>query len=165
MLDQNLSSGSFRMRIKNQKDFWAGILFAGFGAFFFGFGSRYALGSASNMGPGYFPSILGTLLLALGVAIVFSSVSRKARVETVDSFSWPALLLVLGPVILFGLLLQPLGLIICLLMLVILSSFASHEFRWKATLLNALTLTVLSYVIFVWALKLQFPLWPAFLGH
>ena len=153
------------MKIRSYKDFWAGIMFAGFGIFFFGFGSRYTLGSTANMGPGYFPTVLGTLLLVLGVAIVFTSVGRKAYSDKVDNFSLRVLALVLGPVVLFGLLLNSLGLLVCLVLLVIISSFASHEFRWKATLLNALTLTALSYVIFVWALKLQFPLWPAFLGY
>ena len=165
MLDPKLSSESSFLKIKNQKDFWAGVMFAGFGSFFFGFGSRYAMGSTAKMGPGYFPTVLGVLLLLLGIAIVLSSVSPKARSESVDKFSWKALGLILGPVILFGVLLQSLGLIVNLLLLVILSSFASHEFRWTSAMLNALTLTVLSYIVFVWALKLQFPLWPAFLGQ
>jgi len=152
------------MKIKNQKDFWAGVMFVCFGAFFAGIGMRYKLGSAANMGPGYFPSALGLLLIVLGIAIAVGALSRRARAEKVDAFAWPALLFVIGPVVLFGLLLKWLGLVLCLLMLVGVSSRASHEFKWRATALNALVLAVLSYVIFVWALQLQFPLWPVFIG-
>lgn len=152
------------MKIKNQKDFWAGAMFICFGAFFAGIGTQYKLGSAANMGPGYFPSALGVILIVLGIAIAVSGMSPRSGDEKVDRFSWPALLLILGPVSLFGLLLKSLGLIACLFMLVALSSLASHEFKWPATLLNALILAVLSYVVFVWALQLQFPLWPAFVG-
>ena len=153
------------MKIKNQKDFWAGVMFSFFGAFFAGFGSQYKFGGAANMGPGYFPCVVGMLLTLLGIAIVISSLGPRAKVDNVEKFSWPSLFFVLGPVVLFGLLLQSLGLIVCLLLLVIVSSYASHEFRWQATLINALVLTGLSLAVFVWALQLQFTLWPAFISH
>jgi hypothetical protein len=73
-------------------------------------------------------------------------------------------LLVLGPIALFGLLLNALGLILCLLILIGISSYASHEFTWKATLGNASVLIVLCLAVFVYALKLQFQLWPALIG-
>ncbi len=152
------------MRIKNQKDFWAGAMFFCFGVFFAGIGTNYKLGSAANMGPGYFPCALGVILIGLGIAIAVSGVSPRSRDEKVGRFSWSALLLILGPVVLFALLLNSLGLIVCLFMLVGISSLASHEFKWRATLINALVLAILSYVVFVWALKLQFPLWPVFFG-
>ncbi|MCK9382227.1 MAG: tripartite tricarboxylate transporter TctB family protein [Sulfuritalea sp.] len=153
------------MKIRNHKDFWAGAMFLAFGAFFAGYATRYKFGTAANMGPGYFPVALGTILAVLGIAIVVSSLSANAADEKVDKFPWPVLLLILGPTALFGLLLQTLGLIVCLLMLVAISSYASHEFNWRSTLLNAMVLTVLSLTIFVWALKLQFPLWPVFIGN
>ena len=153
------------MRIRNEKDFWAGVMFAAFGVFFSGFGTRYKFGSAASMGPGYFPLLVGTVLILLGVAIIVSSLAARAKVEKVDKFYWPTVLLVLGPVALFGLLLPSLGLIVCLIMLVAISSYASDEFRWQAMLLNALVLTVLSLVVFVWALQLQFTLWPAFISN
>lgn len=152
------------MRIKNQKDFWAGVMFVVFGAFFAGFGSQYSLGSAANMGPGYFPTMLGIALVALGIFISVSGLSAKAAAEKIDKFAWGTLLLILGPVALFGLLLPTLGLVACLLMLVAISSYASHEFSWKATLGNAAILVALCLFVFVYALKLQFQLWPAFLG-
>jgi len=152
------------VRIKNQKDFWAGAMFLAFGSFFVGFGTQYALGTGANMGPGYFPTAVGSVLGLLGLALTMTSLSAKAMEERIAKFSWPTLLLIIGPVVLFGLMLQPLGLILSLVMLVITSSYASHEFAWRPTLLNAVVLTVLCIVVFVWALKLQFPLWPAFIG-
>ena len=152
------------MRIKNQKDFWAGGMFVVFGAFFAGFGSQYSLGSAANMGPGYFPTMLGIALVVLGIVISVAAMSAKAAAEKIDRFAWGTLLLILGPVALFGLLLPILGLVACLLMLVAISSYASHEFSWKATLGNAVILVALCLFVFVYALKLQFQLWPAFLG-
>ena len=57
------------MHIRNQKDFWAGLMFAAFGIFFSGFGTRYTFGSAARMGPGYFPTVLGVILIVLGAVM------------------------------------------------------------------------------------------------
>ena len=53
-------------RIRNPKDFWAGVLFVAVGIAAIVLGSRYNLGTAARMGPGYFPRILGMLLILLG---------------------------------------------------------------------------------------------------
>ena len=58
------------MRIKNGKDFWAGVMFVGLG-FAFMLGSlNYPIGSATRMGPGYFPAVLGGLLALIGAGIL-----------------------------------------------------------------------------------------------
>jgi uncharacterized membrane protein len=152
------------MQIRNQKDFWAGIMFVAFGVFFAGLGSQYTLGSAASMGAGYVPTVLGCILMVLGIIVAVGGLSPKAAEDKVDRFAWSTLLFILGPIVLFGLLLNTLGLVLCLLMLIGISSYASHEFTWKATLGNAVVLVVLCLVVFSYALKLQFPLWPAFSG-
>ena len=75
-----------------------------------------------------------------------------------------ALVLVLSSVILFGLILQPLGLLVATTLLVVVSSLASHEFRWKEALLNAAVLIVVVLVVFVYLLEFQVPVWPAFMA-
>lgn len=152
------------MHVRNQKDFWAGVMFVAFGLFFAGFGTRYHFGSAARMGPGYFPTVLGCILIVLGIIIAVSGLSPRAPEQKVGRFAWSTLLLVLGPIVLFGLLLNTLGLVLCLLMLIGISSYASHEFTWKGALGNAVVLIGLCLVVFVYALKLQFPLWPAGIG-
>jgi uncharacterized membrane protein HdeD (DUF308 family) len=152
------------MRIKNQKDFWAGVMFVLFGIFFAGFGMTYKVGNAAQMGPGYFPTALGVVLILLGLAVAIGGISAGAQEEKVDKFAWSTLALILGPVFMFGVLLQPLGLIACLFMLICVSSYASHEFNWKSTLMSAVVLIALCMFVFVYALKLQFQLWPAFIA-
>ena len=152
------------MRIRNQKDFWAGVMFLAFGLFFAGFGSRYHLGTTARMGPGYFPIALGTLLALLGGIICLGAVSSRASAGDVARFAWKPLLLVTVPAVAFGLLLPVLGMIPCIFLLVVVSSLATHEFAWWPTLLNAAVLTIICVVAFVWALNLQFQLFPAFLG-
>lgn len=156
--------GNDTMKIINHKDFWAGVLFLAFGAFFAGEGASYTFGSAARMGPGYFPTILGMLLMLFGLIVAVGGMRAGASPETVDRFSWPTLALILGPIVLFGLLLEPLGLILSLLMLVGISSYASHEFSWRGALYNAAFLIGLCLLVFIYALGLQFQLWPSFVG-
>jgi hypothetical protein len=153
------------MRIKNQKDFWAGLLFVAFGVFFAGFGTQYTFGTAANVGPGYFPTVLGIITAVLGIVVAIGGLSPNAKEEKVKRFAFPTLLLVLGSVVLFGLLLKPLGLVLSLFLLITVSSLASHEFKWKATLAVAFALIALCLLVFVWALSLQFQLWPSFIGN
>jgi hypothetical protein len=153
------------MNIRNQKDFWAGIMFVAFGLGFAGLGSTYAFGTAERMGPGYFPTMLGLVLAAIGVVVAIGGLAIKGELEKVKQFAWPTLLFILGPIVLFGLLLNTLGLVACLFLLVAISSYASHEFGWKATLANAAVLIGLSLFVFIYLLNLQFPLWPALLAR
>jgi len=150
------------MHIRNQKDFWAGLLFAAFGLFFSGFGTRYTFGTAARMGPGYFPTVLGIILILLGAGIALGALSPKAEEHRVQKFDWRTILLVLGAVVLFGFLLNTAGLIVALVAVIVISSYASHEFGWKATLINTVVLIALCLAVFVYALSLQFPLWPTF---
>ena len=48
--------------------------------------------------------------------------------------------------------------------LIFISSLAGDEFHWKGVLANAIVLTIGSWAIFIWGLKLTIPLWPCFVG-
>jgi hypothetical protein len=65
--------------------------------------------------------------------------------------------------ILFGYLLKPLGLVLALVLLVVISGYAGHEFKLKEMLILSAVLIVLSVLVFVKGLSLPFPLWPQFL--
>ena len=150
--------------IRNKQDFWAGALYFGAGAFFAGFATQYSMGTAAKMGPGYFPFYLGLMLCIIGAYIALNGLRKTAEVNEVEAFDWKTILTILGAVVVFGLILKPMGLYVALFALVMISAFASHEFSWKGALINAVVLIALCYVMFIYALKLQFPLYPAFLG-
>jgi uncharacterized membrane protein len=71
---------------------------------------------------------------------------------------------VLSSIVLFGLLLLPLGLLLSTLLLILISSMASDEFKMKVAILNAFVLLIIVLIIFVYFLKFQIPVLPAFLG-
>jgi hypothetical protein len=151
------------MRIRHPKDFLTGAMFIFFGTAAIVLSTDLTIGNAAKMGPGYFPCVLGGFLAALGVLILLRSVgwSTGAHAWPVLHFKPPAL--VLSSVVLFGLLLRPLGLVGATLVLVIVCSRASHEFRWKEALLNAAVLILVVLVVFAYLLEFQVPVWPSFL--
>jgi hypothetical protein len=66
-----------KMKAKNGKDFWAGLMFAGFGLGFMLLSFNYPMGSAVRMGPAYFPVVLGGLLALLGAVIFLRAFFSK----------------------------------------------------------------------------------------
>ena len=72
-------------------------------------------------------------------------------------------LIVLGSVVIFGLVVQQLGLFLSTVGLIFGASAASHEFRWKEALVSGIFFAALAIGVFVLALHLQLPIWPVFL--
>jgi len=152
------------MRIRHPKDFWSGILFLVAGLAFAGLAQAYAMGSAQRMGPGYFPTVLGGLLAALGLVIAIRGLARSGPDGEIEPFHFGPLAIVLGAVALFGLLLRPAGLVVATVVLIGVSAYASREFRLREVVPLAAALVLLVLAVFVWGLGLVIPLWPAFVA-
>jgi hypothetical protein len=150
------------MQIRDAKDFWSGIMFAGFGIFFMVFARQYDMGTAARMGPAFFPTMLGGLLLGLGVLVALKGLTAKTA-GRLDRFHFKPLLLVLGAVVAFGLLLRPAGLLVSLTALVVISSLGSDEFRLRDALLLTVGLAVLVLIVFIYGLSMTVPVLPMFL--
>ena len=144
--------------IRHPKDFYSGLIFIAFGVGAIAIGSNYALGTAARMGPGYFPRMLGILLIVLGAALAL----RALRVQgsPLPGWKWRPTLIVLGSVVLFGVIVNRVGLVLSTIILILLSSAASTEFRPKEALISGVLLAGLTVAVFVIGLKLQLPIWP-----
>lgn len=153
------------MQIRNQKDFWSGMMFVLFGLLFMVWSTDYQFGTSQRMGPGYFPTMLGIGQIILGLMVAIPALGKRAEASTVEAIGWRGLFIVLGAVGLYAALLPVLGFVASLIVLVILSAMASPEFNLKETLLSTAVLGVGSYLAFVKGLSLQFAVWPPFLYH
>ena len=148
------------MRIKSPKDFWAGMMFIGVGAFFVAWAAtHYQLGTAVRMGPAYFPILLGGLLVFLGALILLESFAMAG--PRVPRFSFRPLILISLACVVYGYVMKPLGLVGATAALVIISAYGGHEFKWKEVIVLAIVLILFSVLVFVKGLSLPFPLWPA----
>ncbi|MBB2484463.1 tripartite tricarboxylate transporter TctB family protein [Mitsuaria sp. WAJ17] len=153
------------MKIKSQRDFWSGLLFLLVGLAFAWGATEYSFGSSAKPGPGYFPFGLGILLALLGGLVLFKAVTIESPDgDRIGAIAWRPLLIIVGAIAMFGLALPKLGLVLTLPLLIFVSSLAGDEFHWRDALINAVVLTVGSWVIFVWGLKLTIPVWPVFLA-
>ena len=161
------------MNIKSQKDFFSGLMFLIVGMAFAIGAYNYNMGDGARMGPGYFPRMLGILLAILGSVITFKALTvATADGEKVGKWAWKPIAFILGANLAFGVLLGGLpsiklpafGLIAAIYALTIISSFAGDKVKMKEVLILATILAVGSYMAFIVLLKLQIPVWPAFLG-
>ena len=160
------------MNIKSQKDFFAGLMFMGVGVAFAWGATTYSIGTGARMGPGYFPLMLGVLLAVLGTAITFTAlVAQSVGGDKIGKWAVKPLIFIIGANLLFGVCLGGLpsfgvpamGMMFGIYVLTFVASMAEKGMKIKATFILASVLALLSYVAFVKVLKLQFPVWPAFI--
>jgi len=154
------------VKIKSQQDFWSGVIFVVVGIAFALGSTHYSFGSSARPGAAYFPFGLGVLLALLGAVVLFKALTIESEGgDPIGDIAWKPLLVIVAAIVVFGLLLPLLGMAITLPILVTMSALAGDEFHWKDALLNSVILTVGSWVIFIWGLKLVIPLWPVFLTN
>lgn len=153
------------MKIKSQKDFWSGLMFVLVGIGFAWGALNYSFGSSARPGPAYFPFGLGILTAVLGAIILFKALTIESPGgDPVGHIAWKPMAIIVGAVVVFGFALPRLGMIISLPLLVLMSAFASDEFRLRGAIINATVLTVFSWLIFIKGLNLTIPLWPTIGG-
>lgn len=152
------------MKIKSQRDFWSGLMFliTGVG---FGLGAtNYSMGASARPGPGYFPLMLGVIMSILGAVVLFKSLTIETEDgDPIGDIAWRPLLVVVGSISIFAFLLPLAGMIITIPILIFAVSFAGDEFKLTGVLINAVVLTVASWFIFIFGLKLTIPMWPYFI--
>jgi putative tricarboxylic transport membrane protein len=152
------------MTIKSPKDFWAGLMFLGFGLFAAIWALfNYQMGTAVRMGPAYFPAVLGGLCALLGLLVLIESFAIDG--PPVPKISLRPLVLISVACVVYGYIMKPAGLIIATGALVFIAAFGGHEFKWREVFILYVVLIIFSVLVFVKGLTLPFPLWPAFLGY
>lgn len=161
------------MNIKSQKDFFSGLMFMVVGVAFAVGSTEYPLGAGARMGPGLFPLALSIILAGLGAVIMLTALTIPTPDgEKIGKFAWKPLFFIIAANLIFGVALggiraidlPPMGLIAGIYALTLLACNAGDKFIWKEALGLATVLAVLSYIAFVLLLKLQFPVWPPFVG-
>src|SRR5689334_14420570 len=142
--------------ILESKDFWAGLFLIAVGAAAIILARDYTFGTALRMGPGYFPTVLGGLMILFGLYVLATGLRVSEKLDT----SWPLRALIVLPLALclFGFLIERAGFVPAMLVLVFGSSLASREFRLIESILFTVFMTALCAAVFVWALDLNYPL-------
>jgi hypothetical protein len=170
------------LKIKSERDFWSGLMFIAIGVSFAVGATNYSMGPAcpagapcasslwarmsqlsAHPGAGYFPLGLSVLLALLGAIVLFKSLTIESEGgDPVGKFAWRPLVIIVAAIAIFGMLLEPLGLLLTIPILIFVTSLAGDEFHWKGVLISAVVLTAASWGIFILGLKLTIPVWPWF---
>jgi putative tricarboxylic transport membrane protein len=145
---------------RNSRDFWAGMTFMGTGAAAMFIARNYPFGTTLRMGPGYFPRVLGGILILFGIYVMIKGLRSHEQIE--GTWSVRALIVLPSSMVLFGVLMEHGGFIPALVALVFGSAAASREFKFVEVLLLTVLLTALSAAVFIWGLGLPFPLLKSF---
>ena len=160
------------MNIKSQKDFVSGLMFMAIGLAFAWGATKYSIGVGARMGPGYFPLLLGVMMSILGAVVTFNSlVIERVGGDKIGKWAYKPLVFIIAANLIFGVCLgglpsikvPALGMIVGIYLLTLVASMAEAGWKFKPTFILATVLASMSYVAFVLVLKLQFPVWPAFI--
>ena len=146
------------MRVRLTTDLLTGFLFLALGGFVLIYGARYPMGNAVRMGPGYFPRIISSGLVLLGLVLVGRSVLRGG--ERMGAVALRPLLLVLVGTFAFGLLIERAGFWVASIVLVCVSRLVERDLRVAEIGGLALVLTAILTVIFRYGLGLPIRLLP-----
>jgi putative tricarboxylic transport membrane protein len=137
-------------------------MFAGFGLFAAVYaGMHHELGTAVRMGPGYFPAVLGGVLLVLGGVVLIRSLAFDG--PSIEAMRLRPVAAIIASCVGFAYMLASLGLVVTTLLLVVVSSLGGREFRGREVAALAGALVLFSVAVFVKGLELPYPLWPALL--
>lgn len=148
--------------IRSPREFWAGVIYVAIGAAAIIIGRDYDMGTAMKMGPAYFPTVLGTLLAAIGAISLIRSLLISG--PPINAFALKGLAAVVAGIVLFGVLARGAGLIVAIAVLVLISARASIRFHWGQAIALAAGLVVFSALIFVVGLGVRLPLFGPWLG-
>jgi len=152
------------LKIKSQRDFWSGLMFLVAGVVFAVGATNYSMGSSARPGPGYFPLLLSIIMALIGAIVLFKAlVLESAGGDRIGAIAWRPLLVIVASIAVFALIIDRLGMIVTVPVLIAMSSLAGDEFRWRGVIVSAAVLTLGSWLVFVWGLKLTIPVWPVFM--
>jgi hypothetical protein len=146
-----------KVELRNNKDFFAGLMFIVIGLTAVVIAQKnYPMGTSLNMGPGYFPTVLGGILTAFGLYVMVRGLIKGNRVEGVWAIR-PLALVSLG-VVAFGFFMDRFGMVPALFVLFFLSAFGGQEFKLKEVFILFVAMTVVSYGLFIYGMRLPYRL-------
>jgi hypothetical protein len=149
-----------KLAFRNNKDFWAGLVFAGTGAGAMFIARTYPFGTTLRMGPGYFPIVLSVILIAFGLFVMVRGLRKMEEIK--GNWSIRALIVLPLSMVLFGVLMELAGFVPALAALIFVSAASGREFKFKEVLLLTILLSLMSVAMFIWGLGLPYPLIKGF---
>ena len=144
-------------RVKSPQDFGAAMLFLAIGIAGIYFGQDLTFGTASRMGPGYFPTLLSIVIVLIGAIVGLKSLAIDG--PPIEPTKLRPILFILLAILAFGYLIEQIGLAITATGLAIFAAYARRDVNLKETVVLAVGLSLFAIVVFAYALGQPLPIW------
>ena len=152
-------SGRRQYGVKDKPLFLSGLMFLGLGLVTIAIARNYPLGTAADMGPGYFPIALAMVLVVLGATSMIIAVQASVE-KQLPPLPWMPALSIAAGVLGFGLLVGRFGLVIASLFLLVSIGYQRIRTRPVEFLVITIVLILFSSLVFVKFLGIPLELWP-----
>jgi hypothetical protein len=157
------------MLTARRREFLAGVICAALGVGAVLEASGYSVGSLAQLGPGFYPAVLGGALAVVGVLIAGGALRRAEVAEAADplldgeaaagSPDWRGWGCMISGVALFILFAWATGLASAIFACVFVSALGDRTATLKGSLILALVMTVGGTVVFGYLLTVSMPVW------
>jgi hypothetical protein len=145
------------LRVRSPQDLGAGVMFVLIGLAGYWFGRDLAFGSAARMGPGYFPMLLSGLIMAVGLVVGFRGLTVEG--PPVERVHLRPILFICAAILIFGFLIESVGLAITAVLLTFVAAYARPEAKPGETAALGVGLALFTVTVFVYLLGQALPAW------
>lgn len=145
--------------IKSPQDFYGALftLIVAIAAWFLV--SHLSSADGFRMGTGTAPRLFAIFLGAMSLCVIVKSFISSGPVIRIPAIRGPVM--ILGAIVIFALGIKPIGFALTAPLSIFIASFASPDVRPLEALCFAIGLTLVCSLVFIYAIKLPLPLWPA----
>ncbi|HVN25122.1 MAG TPA: tripartite tricarboxylate transporter TctB family protein [Syntrophorhabdales bacterium] len=145
------------LRVKSPQDLGAAIVFIVISLAGLFFGKDLTFGTASQMGPGFFPTWLNFAILAIGIATGVKALSVDG--PSIERFQIRPILFIVVAIAVFAILINTVGLALSAMLMTIFAAYARRTVKVTETILLAVGLAIFSVIVFVYMLGQAVPAW------
>jgi hypothetical protein len=145
------------LRVRSPQDAGAAAVFLLIGMIGVYFGGELNFGSSARMGPGFFPVILSWLIIAVGLVIGVRALAFDG--PSIQAPQLRPIAFVCAAILIFGLLIETVGLALTAGFSIIVASLARRDTNWRETLVLAVVLSLCLVLLFVYGLGQAMPPW------
>jgi len=146
------------MGLRNTQDLVCGLFFIAVALIGFWFGRDLPMGTPTRLGTGVFPYLLCWGMLIIGAVIFLKGLFTAG--EAFGRIAWRPVILIPLAATLFALTIDPLGLVVAMLVMIIPSGLAGHEFYPKEFTIFTVILVVIGVALFIWGLGMPIKTFP-----
>jgi hypothetical protein len=145
------------VRVRSPQDLGAGVVFVLIGVAGIYFGTDLTFGTAGRMGPGFFPILLSGLIILVGIIVGFKGLTIEG--PPIEAFQFRPILFITAAILLFGYLIDAIGLALTAIILTLVAAYARRDARPTESLLLGGALALFAVLVFVHALSQPLPAW------